>query len=208
MLNYDEELKKFKPILDVDEVENVIYGRDLMDAIDLIKEMKSLETKIKKGTADGYDAERFQELTEYEKEFHNYIFVGRVGSFVPIEPGYGGGELVRKQEFLEETDAESGSAVIGIGTLESYLKLRSYYGAERMLPVYIEVDDGTRLQRALDREKQQKNPNYAELCRRFLADQQDFSEEKLKEAGIRKRYQNDALPDCLARIAEDVIHYV
>ena len=108
----------------------------------------------------------------------------------------------------EETDAESGSAVIGIGTLESYLKLRSYYGAERMLPVYIEVDDGTRLQRALDREKQQKDPNYAELCRRFLADQQDFSEEKLREAGILKRYRNDELPNCLARIAEDVIHYV
>ena len=108
----------------------------------------------------------------------------------------------------EETDAESESAVIGIGTLESYLKLRSYYGAERMLPVYIEVDDGTRLQRALDREKQQKNPNYAELCRRFLADQRDFSEEKLLEAGVLKRYRNDELPNCLARIAEDVIHYV
>ena len=108
----------------------------------------------------------------------------------------------------EEPASESESVSLGIGTLESYLKLRDYYGEERMLPVYIEVDDGIRLQRALDREKQQKTPNYAELCRRFLADQQDFSEEKLKEAGIRKRYQNDALPDCLARIAEDVIHYV
>ena len=108
----------------------------------------------------------------------------------------------------EEPASEKESAVIGIGTLESYLKLRSYYGAERMLPVYIEVDDGTRLQRALDREKQQKDPNYAELCRRFLADQQDFSEEKLREAGILKRYRNDELPNCLARIAEDVIHYV
>ena len=108
----------------------------------------------------------------------------------------------------EEPASEKENAVIGIGTLESYLKLRSYYGAERMLPVYIEVDDGTRLQRALDREKQQKDPKYAELCRRFLADQQDFSEEKLREAGILKRYRNDELPNCLARIAEDVIHYV
>ena len=105
------------------------------------------------------------------------------------------------------TSADGSGAVIGIGTLESYLKLRAYYGADRMMPVYIETDDGTRLQRALDREKKQKNPNYAELCRRFLADQQDFSEEKLMEAGILKRYQNDELPDCLARIAEDVIHY-
>ena len=108
----------------------------------------------------------------------------------------------------KEGPTDESGAVIGIGTLESFLKLRAYYGADRMLPLYIETDDGTRLQRALDREKKQKNPNYAELCRRFLADQQDFSEEKLKEAGILKRYRNDVLPDCLARIAEDVIHYV
>ena len=36
----------------------------------------------------------------------------------------------------------------------------------------------------------------------------DLFVEPLKEAGIRKRYRNDVLPDCLARIAEDVIHYV
>lgn len=39
MLNYEEELKKFKPCLDVDEVENAIYNRDLTDVIDILKEM-------------------------------------------------------------------------------------------------------------------------------------------------------------------------
>ncbi len=107
----------------------------------------------------------------------------------------------------EETDGEQGGAFLGIGTLESYLKLKEYYGADRMFPVYIETDDGVRLQRALDREKQQKAPNYAELCRRYLADQQDFSEEKLKEAGITRRYRNDELSDCLAHIAGDVVNY-
>lgn len=107
----------------------------------------------------------------------------------------------------EETDGERGGAFLGIGTLESYLKLKEYYGADRMFPVYIETDDGVRLQRALDREKQQKAPNYAELCRRYLADQQDFSEEKLKEAGITRRYRNDELSDCLAHIAGDVVNY-
>ena len=105
------------------------------------------------------------------------------------------------------TSGPDGSVRIGIGTLESYLKLKAYYGEETLLPVYIETDDGTRLQRALDRERQQKKPNYAELCRRFLADLEDFSDEKLAEAGIRKRYRNDELPECLARIEEDVIHY-
>ena len=34
MLNYEEELKKFKPSLDVDEVENAIYNQDLTDVIE------------------------------------------------------------------------------------------------------------------------------------------------------------------------------
>ncbi len=78
-----------------------------------------------------------------------------------------------------------------IGTLESYVKLREYYGRDIVYPLYIEVEDGIRLQRALLREQAQDQPKYAEMCRRFLADQEDFSEEKLKEAGITKRYFNN-----------------
>ncbi len=39
MINYEEELKKFKPCLDVDEVESAIYTRDLTDIVDILKEM-------------------------------------------------------------------------------------------------------------------------------------------------------------------------
>ena len=39
MLNYDEELKKFKPILDVDEVEDSIYQKDMTDMVDILKEL-------------------------------------------------------------------------------------------------------------------------------------------------------------------------
>ncbi len=39
MINYDEELKKFEPCLDVDEAEDAIYERELTDVIDLLKEM-------------------------------------------------------------------------------------------------------------------------------------------------------------------------
>ena len=44
MLNYEEELKKFKPCLDVDEVEDALYSRDLTDVIDILKEMKKSQT--------------------------------------------------------------------------------------------------------------------------------------------------------------------
>ena len=73
-----------------------------------------------------------------------------------------------------QIDLGSGSYLM-MGTLESYEKLCSYYGAEVMVPLYIHVEDGERLQRALNREKTQKVPKYAEMCRRFLADEKEFA---------------------------------
>ncbi|MCD8117891.1 MAG: guanylate kinase [Lachnospiraceae bacterium] len=92
-----------------------------------------------------------------------------------------------------------------IGTLDSYVKLRDYYGEEKVRPVYIEVEDGKRLSRALKREMEQEKPKYAELCRRYLADEADFSEENLRRCGIRKRYQNNGnLSDCMDEIKKDI----
>lgn len=88
-----------------------------------------------------------------------------------------------------------------IGTLEAYLEFVRYFGAEHILPIYIEVDDGIRLSRALERERAQQNPKYAELCRRFLADCDDFSEEKLNAAGIDTRFCNDKdIDSCIGEI--------
>ena len=91
-----------------------------------------------------------------------------------------------------------------IGTLVSYRALREYFGEEKLLPVYIEVEDGLRLARAVERERRQAEPKYSELCRRFLADEEDFSEENLKKAGITRRFENRDLGICLAEI-EDYI---
>ena len=93
-----------------------------------------------------------------------------------------------------------------IGTLESYEKLRAYYGEENLVPVYIEVEDGERLNRALLRERAQTNPKYDEMCRRFLADQKDLSEEKIQAAGITRRFQKESKVQCLEEIV-GVIHH-
>ena len=87
-------------------------------------------------------------------------------------------------------DLENNDYLI-IGTVESFVKIRDYYGADKVLPIYIEVDDGIRLTRALEREKSQENPKYEEMCRRFLADQQDFSPENIKRAGITNIFNNN-----------------
>lgn len=89
---------------------------------------------------------------------------------------------------------------ITIGTIESYLKIREYYGEDRLIPVLIELDDGIRLQRALNREKRQDVPKYEEMCRRFLADAKDFSEEKISEAHLTRRFENNELTACLKEI--------
>lgn len=87
-----------------------------------------------------------------------------------------------------------------VGTLESYRAMQSYFGEDALAPVFVDLDDGVRLQRALDREKLQDEPKYAEMCRRFLADAEDFSEEKIEAAGIGKRFINDVLETCLEEI--------
>lgn len=93
---------------------------------------------------------------------------------------------------------------IVIGTIESYVKLREYFSRDAVIPIYIEVEDGIRLQRALDREKAQQQPKYEEMCRRFLADASDFSKEKLENAEIRKVFYNEDLEET----EQEILHYV
>lgn len=87
-----------------------------------------------------------------------------------------------------------------IGTLEAFVKTAEYFGRDKVIPVLLTVDDGIRLQRALDRERRQEQPKYQELCRRYLADEEDFSEEKQKEAGITLKFSNENLEKCLSEI--------
>ncbi len=89
-----------------------------------------------------------------------------------------------------------------IGTLESYENICKYYGEGVMVPIYVYVDDGIRLERALKREKMQKQPKYAEMCRRFLADEADFSEENISKNGIIRRFENNDLEVCLNEIKD------
>lgn len=87
-----------------------------------------------------------------------------------------------------------------IGTLVSYEKMKEYFGRDALEPIYIEVEDGERLFRALLRERQQEKPKYAEMCRRFLADSEDFSEENLQKCGIIHRYYNQEMEACIREI--------
>ncbi|MCI9487434.1 MAG: guanylate kinase [Lachnospiraceae bacterium] len=90
-----------------------------------------------------------------------------------------------------------------MGTPESYENTRRYFesrGRKVLIPIYIEVEDGERLLRAVKREMCQEEPHYAEVCRRFLADQEDFSGERLERLGIDKIFKNRELSVCKEEI--------
>ncbi len=98
----------------------------------------------------------------------------------------------------------SKNSYLMISTLEGYESLVRHFGQEQVVPIYIEVEDGERLYRAITREKMQKSPKYEEMCRRFLADQEDFKEENLKELQITKRYINYDKEQCTREILSDI----
>ena len=107
----------------------------------------------------------------------------------------------------EQIDLESNNYLL-ITTLESYKSLKDYFGEDKVYPLYIHVEDGIRLQRALDREKNQENPNFDELCRRFLADNSDFSTENLSTLKINEFYTNKELEECINNIKKDILNLI
>ena len=54
-------------------------------------------------------------------------------------------------------------------------------------------------------ERAQETPGYAELCRRFLTDSEDFSEENIEKSGIEKRFQNTNLQECIQEITAYIL---
>ncbi len=96
------------------------------------------------------------------------------------------------------------ASYVMIGTLEAYLHMCRFYGRDSILPVLIELDDGERLQRALNRERAQDDPKYTEMCRRFLADAEDFAEDRVHSAGVERTFRNDESEQCM----RDIVAYL
>ena len=120
-------------------------------------------------------------------EYRNYNTVHGIWSYFTADDG--------------QIDLSKGNYLC-IGTLQSYEKMREYYGEDVVVPIYIEVETGERLSRAVNRERKQKQPKYAELCRRFLADEEDFKKENIERLGIDIKYENNILDECIEQIVQ------
>ena len=135
------------------------------------------------------DEERYRELREEGKLIESRAYETVHGVWIYFTADDGQIDLKR-------------SNFLAIGTLESYQKMRDYFGSESICPIYVEVEEGERLMRALLRERGQEHPRYAEMCRRFLADEEDFSGDKLRNAGITRSYSNQDAECCLKNIKD------
>ena len=105
---------------------------------------------------------------------------------------------------LEDGKISNDKNYIVIGTLESYNHIKKYYGEDKVYPIYLEADDKIRRERAIHRENLQKVPKFDEMERRLKADNIDFSEEKLKEANITKRYNINNFDMCFDEVVKDI----
>ncbi len=99
-----------------------------------------------------------------------------------------------------DLDLEHHSYIL-IATLEAYNSIVKYFGRDKVIPVLVSLEDGVRLERALARERQQEKPRYEEMCRRFLADSEDYSQEKIAAAGITRVFENHASVECKEEIS-------
>lgn len=137
------------------------------------------------------DDNRLKDMKERDKviEHRSYNTIHGVWNYFTVDDG--------QIDLLQ-------SHYLMIGTLESYAQIRRYYGIENVYPIYIEVEDRIRIRRALTREQKQKIPKFAELCRRYLADEEDFSEKNIEALGIVKKYNNIDINICIQQIIDDI----
>lgn len=179
---------------------DTVYKRLLSRGEELLKKVVLYTTRpIRKGESQGQEyyfvnEDKLKELKEKGKviEHRSYDTIHGKWHYFTVDDGQ---ITLDNQNYLM------------IGTLESYGHIREHFGIDKVIAIYLEVDDGLRLERALRREQKQENPKYAELCRRYLADEKDFSEENLTKYGIDKRYYNKDVNLCVNEVVKNIKNY-
>lgn len=175
--------------------------RGLMKRFSFEKIVMYTTRPMRQGEKDGVqyyftDEARYHQLLEAGKVIESRCYQTVHGPWIYYTVDDGSIRREGKEQYLV------------IGTLESYEKLKEYFGVDMLVPIYLEVNDGLRLERAFAREKAEAVPRYSEMCRRYLADEEDFSEEKLNAAGIDKRFSNEQLEQCLGEIEAYINHMI
>lgn len=89
---FSKEPIEFGDMCETKSVTSALY----LDMNEDLPDVSMLEKELFVITKGDREPERQAELKDLIAKGHNYVFIGKVGSFCPIKPGCGGGELLRE----------------------------------------------------------------------------------------------------------------
>lgn len=84
-------------------------------------------------------------------------------------------------------------------TWVTYEKFLNFFSLESLALMYIQVENGLRLERCLEREKN-GNKQYEEMCRRYLSDAKDFTPELIEKYSPHILDNNNSLEKTLKQV--------
>lgn len=178
---------------------DTIYKKLISDEAILLKKVVPYTTRpMRDGETDGV-----QYFFKKEEDYQELLSSGKIIEARTYYTNYGEWRYFTVDD--GQINLDEGNYLV-IGTLESYCSFREYVGKENLVPLLIDVSARIRLERAMHREEKQENPKYDEMCRRFLADEEDFAEKRIEEAGVTYRFDNNgAIEDCIEAIRNHIL---
>lgn len=172
---------------------DTIFSRLMSDESLGLKRLVTCTTRPERpGEKDGVEyrflsEEKFRELDSAGRVIEKRAYSTRLGTWYYFTS--------------DEINVMSGRYLV-IATVDSCASYIARWGRDNVLPIYIEASDYTILTRYIKRESEREEPRFDEVCRRFLADMEDFSEERLTSIGVSARFSSEEDPgECAGKIA-------
>lgn len=114
---------------------------------------------------------------------------------------YGGCEIA----LVEDDQIEKEGNYLCVMSLKFFVAMKEYFKDKEdveLIPIYIDVSARERLSRSMIREEKEANPNYKEIIRRFIADEDDFKEEVLATIPACNKFVNDDFEQFVSEVVE------
>lgn len=147
--------------------------------------------KVRLMKEESYNFHKIIKTTTREKRFNeidgdNYHFISAERlQYIPAE------EIVERKDFdkityftySKDIDLENNN-YLDVNSIEGLDKYIAYYGENAIVPIFVKMNRDERIQLVLTHERQKKNPNYSEMCQKYLDEASIYSDENLAKRNI------------------------
>ena len=138
-----------------------------------------------------------------------FCFMGKMSSGIESVFNVVSEDLNDKINTFDSSDIDlTKNNYMVISDLNKFIHLKEIYSIDSVIPIYIEMDDGLRLENAINYEIKQPNPNYHLLCQQYIDDEKKYSKDNLTNNGINKTYLNNNTLECVSKIEKDILEYI